>query len=272
MDDPSNSLVVKPDWTPLDNLSGRQFLDFLLWKGAQHLASLWHKQDELTPAEGLAISVDDPQRSDLAIVHIFENNPRRREELYTVIAQTLDGMGSMISEATMRLFVQVRQEQVYLLEGWAGVTGWALSLRSGRNQSSGFWWQLGSIVDFVMPFVEKFIPNIPPSRFFDLAYLYKVAIVLPNLVRIIRADDDRGLPYNIMAVEAMLNEADAKTKSALQESHVNPRIPPVPAYFDNRGDEYRLVIVAQDQPTLDRVVRRLRGYVAITLDSSEVLE
>jgi len=218
-----------------------QLLDWLLWTSAQILA------------------IDhDPS----AVITMF-NDHERRHELYTLTLQRLEILEGVVASAAMQLLYEVRESNLYQLDGWAGVTGWALSHRNNLVTNGGAWWAMGQIVDYLLPWMAKYMPEWEHRKFFEIKFLNRVIVLLPILARIISADNDEGKVASIEEVTALLEDAaTAPSKQDLIDRHTQSRFDKLLAWSVPGIDgSVQIVIQAPDEENADRVLRRLKALI-----------
>jgi hypothetical protein len=270
---PEKALVPIPitppaiPWTPpiIPSPQGaRQFLRFLLWEGAVALAQQWIVQGDIEAK---------PWDVPVLFAGNNEKSVERRAQLYTVTVQRINALEYLTESALAQLLWQVREEGVHALEGWAGVTGWALSLRNGYSPNGGFWWTLGQIIDFVLPYAERWNVVDNPARFFDTGYLHRIGVVVPKLTTLIKSDHDplatdQVFPDNTMgggdvirAVRTLLEEAETESKQALMDKHQAHRYDKMPAWTQAIDDGVLVMVHAPDIERAEATLSRLKSLV-----------
>ena len=244
---------------------GRQFLRWIMWQGAHALAVQWMKQREVSYFQHQHIPALFSGNSETAV--------ERRAQLYTVTLQRLNAMEYLTESALAQLLWQVREEGVHALEGWAGVTGWAMSLRNGYSNSGGFWWTLGQTIDFILPYAERWNIVDDPARFFDTGYLHRIGVVAPKMVTLIKSDHDplatdHVFPENtlgngdvVRAVRALLTEAETESKQALMDRHQRHKYDKMPAWTQAVEDGVLVMVHAPDIERAEAALTRLKSLI-----------
>ena len=260
---PSKALALRSEWIPPAVPSpeaANRLLHYLMWHSAQDIACS-------LAAEGTALPTRTSSQWPLAVAALFEDEDdlaemnRRREMLYSLTVQRLNALEHLNQGALVRALKAVHDEGLYHLDGWRGVTGWALAIRDGYSQSTGFWWTLGQLIDFVLPFVERFLPAFDQRKFLDTSYLYRIGVVTPQMVRIIKLDDGLGGRDAVDRIEALLAEAESSSKQDLMDRHQAHRRDKAPAWSEPTRDGVWLHVLVEDDEHAEVVLRRLGALV-----------
>jgi hypothetical protein len=188
-------------------------------------------------------------------------NPERREELYSLTLQRLEAMNSLIDSAVLQLLYKVKDEGIYAIEGWQGVTGWALSKRAGYSPTGGTWYRLGQLVDHVIPWVSTHLPDRDHRTFFDMAYIHRLGVVMPQMVSVIERDASRGSKRAKQEIMSLLDDARQRTKQQLAASYTRSRYGPIPAWLYRTTEDKLRLILAVDEDRVQIIINRLGSHI-----------
>lgn len=230
-----------------------QLLNWHLWKAAEWLAledaAMVDKQALLPMPEW-----------NQAVIDYFAN-PERREELYSLTLQRLEAMSGLVDSAVLQLLYKVKDEGIYTLEGWQGVTGWALSKRAGYSPTGGTWYRLGQLVDHVIPWVSTHLPDRDHRAFFDMAYIHRLGVIMPQLVAVIERDAGRGSKRSKQEVVSLLDDAKQRTKQQLAASYTRSRYGPIPAWLYRTSENKFRLVLAVDKDRVQTIINRLGSHI-----------